>query len=323
MLSPFLSFTKVIYEGDMVLTYLIRRLLLTIPIVLGVIFIVALSLELIPGDPVALMLGEFASPELIAETKASLDLDKPLWQRYVLYVADLAQGDLGRSIKDNRRVVDAIGETLPATLQLAGAAIAIAVLLGVPLGVASAARPNSVLDNLVRVLSLAGLSMPVFWTGLVFIVVFSVELGWFPVAGRGTWRHVVLPATTLALPSVAILARMTRSSLLDVLQEDYVRTARAKGIGERLILYKHGLRSALIPVVTALGLQLGQMLGGAVLTETVFAWPGLGRLTVFAIFNRDFILVQGVVLVLALIYVFVNLLVDVSYGLIDPRVSYQ
>jgi peptide/nickel transport system permease protein/oligopeptide transport system permease protein len=165
--------------------------------------------------------------------------------------------------------------------------------------------------------------MPVFWTGLVFIVFFSVQLGWFPVAGRGTWRHYVLPAVTLALPSIAILARMTRASLLEVLQEDYVRTARSKGLTRGSILYKHALRNALIPVVTALGLQLGQMLGGAVLTETVFSWPGLGRLTVFAIFNRDFVLVQGVVLVLATVYVTVNLLVDLSYGLFDPRVSYS
>ncbi|MEM6431227.1 MAG: ABC transporter permease [Deinococcota bacterium] len=305
------------------LVYLIKRLLLTIPITLGVILIVSLSFELIPGDPVALMLGEFASAELIAETRTALGLDQPFWRRYVAYIGDLVQGDLGRSIKDNRQVNEVIGETLPATLQLAGAALVIAVGVGIPLGVASAARPNSILDGLVRILSLAGLSMPVFWTGLVFIVVFSVQLGWFPVAGRDTWRHLVLPATTLALPSVAILARLTRSSLLDVLQEDYVRTAKAKGISSRTVLYKHALRSALIPVVTALGLQLGQMLGGAVLTETVFAWPGLGRLTVFAIFNRDFVLVQGIVLILALIYVLVNLLVDLSYGLIDPRVSYQ
>jgi peptide/nickel transport system permease protein/oligopeptide transport system permease protein len=165
--------------------------------------------------------------------------------------------------------------------------------------------------------------MPVFWTGLVFIVFFSVTLGWFPVAGRGTLRHLVLPSVTLALPSIAILARMTRASLLEVLQEDYVRTARSKGLSPRSMLYKHALRNALIPVVTALGLQLGQMLGGAVLTETVFSWPGLGRLTVFAIFNRDFVLVQGVVLVLATVYVTVNLLVDLSYGLFDPRVSYS
>ena len=207
--------------------------------------------------------------------------------RYVTYLGNLAQGDLGRSLNDRRLVTEIIGEALPVTLQLTGAALLIAVLLGIPLGVLSAAKPNSILDNIVRVVSLAGLSMPVFWTGLVFIVFFSVQLGWFPVSGRGSWRHVVLPAVTLALPSVAILARMTRASVLEVLQEDFVRTARSKGLHTRKVLFKHTLRNALIPVTTALGLILGQMLGGAVLTETVFAWPGIGRLTVFAIFNRD------------------------------------
>ena len=303
--------------------YFLRRLLLTIPIVLGVILIVTLSFELIPGDPVALMLGEFATPEAVAELRTSLGLDRSLPIRYLSYIGDLLQGDLGRSIKDRRQVSEIIGETLPATLELAAAAILIAVAVGIPLGVISAARPNSLIDNLVRVISLAGLSMPVFWTGLVLIVIFSVNLGWFPVAGRDSWRHIILPAFTLALPSVAILARMTRSSVMEILGEDYVRTARSKGLHERKVLYQHTLRNALIPVVTALGLQLGQMLGGAVLTETVFAWPGLGRLTVFAIFNRDFVLVQGIVLILALVYVLVNLLVDLSYGLFDPRVSYQ
>jgi len=304
------------------LTYAIRRILLAIPILLGVVLVVVLSMELIPGDPVALMLGQFATPEAIASTRAELGLDRPLAVRYVEYVLDVVRGDLGMSIKDRRPVATMIGETLPATAQLAGAAVLLSVLVGVPLGVVSAARPGGVTDNLVRVVSLAGLSMPVFWTGLVFIVFFSVTLGWFPVAGRGTLRHLVLPSVTLALPSIAILARMTRASLLEVLQEDYVRTARSKGLSRRSLLYKHALRNALIPVVTALGLQLGQMLGGAVLTETVFSWPGLGRLTVFAIFNRDFVLVQGVVLVLATVYVSVNLLVDLSYGLFDPRVSY-
>lgn len=304
------------------LTYVIRRILLAVPILLGVVAVVLLSMELVPGDPVALMLGEFATPESIASTRADLGLDRPILIRYVEYVADVVRGDLGMSIKDGRPVATMIGETLPATAQLAGVAVLLAVFVGVPLGVASAARPHGIVDNLVRVLSLAGLSMPVFWTGLVFIVFFSVQLNWFPVAGRGTWRHYVLPAVTLALPSIAILARMTRASLLEVLQEDYVRTARSKGLTRGSILYKHALRNALIPVVTALGLQLGQMLGGAVLTETVFSWPGLGRLTVFAIFNRDFVLVQGVVLVLATVYVTVNLLVDLSYGLFDPRVSY-
>lgn len=302
--------------------YITQRLLLAIPIMLGVVFIVMVSLEFIPGDPVRLMLGQFATEEMVESLNKTLGLDQPLPVRYVTYLGNLTRGDLGRSLKDRRPVTEIIGEALPITLQLTGAALLIAILLGIPLGVLSAARPNSVLDNVVRVLSLAGLSMPVFWTGLVFIVFFSVQLGWFPVSGRGSWRHVVLPAVTLALPSVAILARMTRASVLEVLQEDFVRTAKSKGLHTRRVLFKHTLRNALIPVVTALGLILGQMLGGAVLTETVFSWPGIGRLTVFAIFNRDLVLVQGIVLVLALTYVLVNLLVDLSYTLIDPRVTY-
>jgi peptide/nickel transport system permease protein len=288
-----------------------------------VVFIVMVSLDFIPGDPVRLMLGEFATPEMVSGLRTRLGLDDPLPIRYVNYLGDLLQGNMGRSIRDQRPVTTIIAEAYPVTLQLGLAALVITVLFGIPLGVLSAARPNSLLDNLVRIFSLAGLSMPVFWTGLVFIVIFSVNLRWFPVSGMGTWRHMVLPAVTLALPSIAILARLTRSSILEVLGEDFVRTARSKGVSDRSILFKHTLRNALIPVITALGLILGQMLGGAVLTETVFSWPGLGRLTVFAIFNRDYVLVQGVVLVLAAVYVLINLLVDLSYGLIDARVTYQ
>lgn len=290
---------------------------------LGVVFIVMVSLEFLPGDPVRLMLGDLATEEIVADLRDQLGLNDPLPIRYVNYVADLLRGDMGRSIRDQRPVTEIIGEALPVTLQLGVTALLLSIVVGIPLGVIAAARPNSLLDNLIRVLSLAGLSMPVFWTGLIFIVFFSVRLGWFPVSGMGTWRHVVLPAVTLALPSVAILARLTRSTLLEVLREDYVRTARSKGVGWQSVLFKHGLRNALIPVITALGLILGQMLGGAVLTETVFSWPGLGRLTVFAISSRDFVLVQGVVLVLALGYVLANLLVDLSYVLIDPRVTFE
>lgn len=305
------------------LTYLLRRILITVPLALGVVFLVIVSFDLIPGDPAALMLGEFATAEAIADLRTSLGLDRPLLVRYVDYVGELLQGDLGNSIKDRRPIVEILQETFPFTARLALAAIVVSILLGIPLGILAAARPGSWVDNLIRVVSLAGLSMPVFWTGLVFIVIFSVTLRWFPVSGSGTLRHLVLPAITLALPSVAVLARMTRSAVLEVMGEDFVRTARAKGVSEGAVLFKHSLRNALIPVVTVLGLQLGQMLGGAVLTETVFAWPGVGRLTVFAIFNRDYVLMQGLVLVLALVYLLVNLLVDLSYGLIDPRVTYS
>jgi peptide/nickel transport system permease protein len=305
-----------------VFAYLIRRILFTIPLALGVVLVVTVSFDLIPGDPAALILGEFATPQAIAELRTSLGLDRPLAVRYVNYVGDILTGDLGTSIRDRRPVTVILAETFPFTLTLSLAAIALVLVVGIPLGLLAASRPGSWIDNLIRVASLAGLSMPVFWTGIIFMVAFSVNLRWFPVSGSGTWRHLVLPAVTLALPSIAVIARMTRSTVLEVLREDYVRTARAKGVGDASLLYKHTLRNALIPVITVMGLQMGQMLGGAVLTETVFAWPGIGRLTVTAIFNRDFVLMQGLVLVLALVYVFVNLLVDLSYGLIDPRVRY-
>jgi peptide/nickel transport system permease protein/oligopeptide transport system permease protein len=305
------------------LNYFLRRVLFTVPLLLGVVFIVIVSFDLIPGDPAALILGEFATPQAIAELRSNLGLDQPLLVRYVSYIGDLLRFDLGQSVKDNRPVATILGETFPFTLLLALAAILVSIVIGIPLGIIAAARPGSWIDNVIRVASLAGLSMPVFWTGLVFIVLFSVNLRWFPVSGAGTWKHLVLPAVTLALPSIAVLARMTRSSVLEVLRDDYIRTARAKGVAQRSILFKHTLRNALVPVITVLGLQLGQMLGGAVLTETVFAWPGMGRLTIFAIFNRDFVLMQGLVLVLAFLYVFVNLLVDLSYGLVDPRVTYS
>lgn len=304
------------------LAYLIRRILITIPLLLGVIFVVTVSFDFIPGDPAQLILGEFATAEAVAELRASLGLDRSLPVRYVNTVADVARGDLGLSINDRRPVATILGETFPFTARLAGAAIVLVLLVGIPLGVASAVRPGSTLDNVIRVASLVGLSMPVFWTGLVFMVVFSVNLRWLPVSGTGTWQHLVLPAVTLALPSIAVIARMTRSTILEVAREDFIRTARAKGVPERTLLFKHMLRNAMIPVVTVLGLQLGQMLGGAVLTETVFAWPGVGRLTVFAINNRDYVLMQGLVIVLASVYVGVNLLVDLSYGFFDPRVRY-
>src|ERR671923_693165 len=305
------------------LTFIVRRLLLAVPVLLGVVFVVMLTIDLLPGDAVTLMLGEHATKEAVARLREHLGLDKPFAVRYVDYVGRVARGDLGRSIQQNRPVAAELADAWPATLQLTLAALVIATVAGIAAGVASAVWPNSLFDVLARLGSLFGLSMPIFWTGLVLIVVFSLWLPWLPVGGVGSPAHLVLPAVTLALPSVAMIARMTRSAVLDVLREGFVRTARAKGVGERWIVLKHALRNAFIPIVTLLGLQSGQLMGGAVLTETVFAWPGLGRLMVKAIFARDYILLQGAVLVFALAFIVINLIVDVSYGVLDPRISRQ
>ena len=305
------------------LIFVLRRLLLTLPVLLGVLFVVMLTMDLIPGDPVQLMLGDAASKENVARFREHLGLDRPLVVRYVRYIGHVMTGDLGRSIQQNRPVVDELGDAWPATLQLTVAALLLAAVVGVATGIVSAIWPNSLFDALSRLSSLFGLSMPVFWTGLVLIVVFAFWLPLLPVGGVGSPSHLVLPAVTLALPSIAMIARMTRSSVLEVLREDYVRTARAKGVGERLVVAKHALRNAAIPILTLVGLQAGQLMGGAVLTETVFAWPGLGRLMVKAIFARDYILLQGAVLIFAMAFVVINLIVDVSYGMLDPRVSRQ
>jgi ABC-type dipeptide/oligopeptide/nickel transport system permease component len=299
--------------------YIVTRLVVIIPVLLGVVFVVMLTLDLIPGDPVALMLGENARPEEIATLRANLGLDDPLIVRYVRYLGDVLRGDLGRSILTNRPVADEIADVFPKTMQLALASMALAMMLGIATGLFSAMRPGGVGDAMMRLFALIGLSMPVFWLGLVLIYVFAYYLRLLPVGGTGSWQHLILPAVTLALPSMAIISRMTRSTMLEIRREDYVRTAQAKGLAGSAVIGRHIFRNALIPIVTVIGLQFGQLLGGAVLTETVFAWPGLGRLTVAAIFARDYILLQGCVLVFALSFVLINTVVDISYGFIDPR----
>jgi ABC-type dipeptide/oligopeptide/nickel transport system permease component len=295
------------------------RLLSTIPVLLGIVLVTMLTLDLIPGDPVAMMLGENARPEEVAALREQLGLDRPLFVRYGYYLLDIIQGDLGRSILSNRPVWSEIAAVLPRTLQLAVVAMVVAVILGIGTGILSAMRPGGLLDVAMRLLALVGLSMPVFWLGLVLIYIFAYYFRLFPVGGAGSWRHLVLPALALAAPSIAIFSRMTRSSMLEVLREDYIRTAWAKGLGHRLVVVRHTLRNALIPIVTVVGLQFGQLMGGAVLTETVFAWPGLGRLIVQAIFARDYVLLQGGVLAFALSFVLINAFVDISYAYIDPR----
>ena len=305
------------------IVYTIRRIMYLVPVLLGVVFLISVSLEFIPGDPAALILGQFATPEAVSAMREDLHLNQPFFVRYLYYIRGLLRADLGRSFTLRREVSAEIAEALPATLELTGVSMMIVLLVSIPLGTVTAAKPNSTLDNVVRVLSLGGLSMPVFWTGILLMLLFGLHLRWFPVCGYGGIRYLVLPAVTLAAPSVGMMTRIVRSSIMEVLHEDYINTARAKGLTESLVLYKHALRNGLIPVITLLGTQLGQMLGGAVLTESVFAWPGLGRLTIYAIFSRDFILIQGVVLVFALLYAITNLLVDISYTIVNPAIVYD
>jgi peptide/nickel transport system permease protein len=303
------------------LIYILKRLLASVLVILAMVFIVTLVLDIIPGDPVTLMLGDTATPEMIVKLRQQLGLDKPLLVRYAEYLLNLLHGDMGHSIREMAPVSQLIGVAWPRTLELTAVAMILTLLVGLPLGVVSGANPGSLLDHVSRVSSLLGLCMPVFWTGLLLMFIFSLHLGWFPVGGAGTWKHLVLPAVTMAAYTVATLARMTRSSLMEVMGEDYIRTARAKGLANHAVVLFHALRNALIPIVTVFGMQVGQLMGGAILTETVFAWPGLGRLMVGAILDRDYPLLQGTILVFASAYIFINLLVDLSYGVIDPQVS--
>lgn len=290
-------------------------------VILAMIFLVMLILDIVPGDPAALMLGENATQEMVEELRHQLGLDKPLLVRYVDYLWKLLHGNLGRSVREMAPVSQLIGDTWPATLQLTVAAMFLTFVVGVPLGLVSGAKPGSWLDHGSRLMSLLGLCMPVFWIGLILMFFFSLQLGWFPVGGIGSLRHLILPAVTLSAYTVATLARMTRSSLMEVMGEDYIRTARAKGLNYLRVVWGHAFRNALIPIITVFGMQVGQLMGGAILTETVFAWPGLGRLMVGAILDRDYPLLQGTILVFAGSYILINFLVDLSYGFIDPQVS--
>lgn len=304
------------------LQYIVKRILLIIPIMLGVSVIVFGIMHLTPGDPALLMLGETAPQEQVDAIRQRLGLNEPIYVQYGIWLGRVLQLDLGRSIRSNRPVLNEISARLPATLELAVVATLLAILIGVPLGVLSATRPNSLLDNVATVSALGGLAMPVFWQGLMMILIFSVWLGWFPSSGRlGGWAYYVLPAVTLGTSAIAAITRMTRSTMLETKTQDYIRTARSKGVFERNVIYRHALRNALIPVVTVIGLQFGNLLSGAVITETIFAWPGIGRLAVDAIRAKDFPVVQGVVLVFAITYALVNLFVDVVYVYLDPRLK--
>jgi peptide/nickel transport system permease protein len=307
------------------LRYALGRLVGTVPVLFGVTLLVFLMAWVTPGDPVVAMLGEASqgiSQQGLDDLRRELGLDRPLPVQYVAYVGGLLRGDLGRSVRSRRPVLAEIRDRLPATIELALAALTIAVALGVTLGVVAAVRKRTWVDGLAIAVALVGVSVPVFWSGFVLMIVFALDLGWLPASGRGTWRHLVLPAVTVGVSSAAFIARITRGAVLEALAQDYVRTAHAKGVAPRRVVMRHALRNALLPIVTVVGLQLGGLLGGAVLTETVFAWPGVGRLLVDAIVARDLPLVQGSVLVVSLLFILVNLSVDLSYAAINPRVRY-
>ena len=300
--------------------YLVRRLLLTIPVLLGVATLVFSLIHFIPGDPAQAMLGEGAAPEDVAQLRERLGLDRPLLVQYGSFLGGLARGDLGVSLRNDQPVLQQIVERMPATVELAFASMAVAVLIALPLGIIAAVWRGTVIDYGAMTLSLVGISIPNFWLGPLLAIVFAVELGWLPVGGRGTLAHLVLPAVTLGAALAAILARMTRASLLEELREPYVLAARAKGVSRTRAILHHAFRNSLIPIVTILGLQFGVVLTGAVITETIFAWPGIGRLLIQSISFRDYPTVQGCVLLIAVTYVGVNLITDLTYGFLDPRI---
>lgn len=307
------------------LGYALGRLAGTVPVLFGVTLLVFAMAWVTPGDPVIALLGESAqgiSQTARDELRRELGLDRPWPVQYLGYVGGLVRGDFGTSIRSRRPVLREVADRLPATAELALAALAIAVAVGVTLGVLAAVYQRTWIDGLAIAVALVGVSVPVFWSGFVLMLVFALDLGWLPASGRGTWRHLVLPAVTVGVSSAAFIARITRGAVLETLAQDYVRTAHAKGVARGRVIVRHALRNALLPIVTVVGLQLGGLLGGAVLTETVFAWPGVGRMLVDAIVARDLPLVQGAVLVVSLLFILVNLAVDLSYAAINPRVRY-
>jgi len=331
--------------------YIIKRLLQIIPVILGVTLIAFALIHLAPGDPVRTMLGQHATQLEIDEIRAKYGLDQPLYVQYFIWLGDVLKGDLGRSILSHEQVTTEIASRFPNTIELAIAAMIFAIVIGVVAGIISATKQYSVADYSVMGIALFGISMPVFWLGIMLMMIFGVFLGWLPIGGRidlllpfqritgfmvfdsiitlngaaliSVLQHLLLPAIALGTIPMAIIARTTRSSMLEVLRQDFIRTERAKGLSERKVIYKHAIRNAMVPVVTVIGLNFGLLLSGAILTETVFSWPGVGRLVVDAVYARDYPLVIGCILVFALVFVIVNLITDILYTYIDPRIHYD
>ena len=305
------------------IAYIVRRLLLLGPVLLGVSLASFGLLQLVPGDPAIILAGQEATQEVLAQIRHEHGLDQPRAVQYLVYLSNALRGNLGISIQSRQPVSTLIAERFPFTLRLAFLAILVSAVLGVVAGVIAATHRNSPVDLAALLASLAGISMPIFWLGLLAMLLFSVRLQWLPAGGSGTLAHLVLPAVVLGASSSAVIARMTRASMLEVLRQDYTRTARAKGVGERSVIYRHALKNAMIPILTVFGLEFGYNLGGAVLTETVFSLPGIGRLVVEGIFARDYPVVQGTMLVVATTFVLVNLLTDIAYAFVDPRIRYD
>jgi peptide/nickel transport system permease protein len=307
--------------GGIMLKYILRRLLMMIPVMLGVIFLVFFIISLTPGDVAAMILGDGATPEAIVELREEMGLDDPIIVQYANYMKDLLTGDMGTSYSTNKLVSSEIGQRFPNTFKLTVTAIILAVMISIPIGVVSATRQYSIFDNVGMILALVGISMPSFWTGLILIIAFALKLGWFPSGGMEGIRSLILPAFTLAVASTASITRTTRSSMLEVIRQDYINTAKAKGVSRSIVVRKHALKNALIPAITVIGLEFGVLLGGAVLTETVFAWPGIGRLMVESILRKDTPMVLGCVIAFALSFSIVNLIIDILYAYIDPRIK--
>ena len=307
------------------LAYIIRRLFQTIPIILGVVLIVFILTTVVPGDPARLMMGQRGDPETIKRIRQEMGLDDPLHIQLVNFYKDVFTFDLGRSYRNNQTVVKSIKERLPVTGTLAIGGMLIAVIFGVSLGIYSATHQYTMGDYFSMVFALLGMSSPVFFVGLLMVLLFCNTLGWIPGTGLGDgqWIYYVLPVVTLGVRPMALITRLTRSTMLEVIHQDYVTTARAKGLKERIVVYKHALKNALIPVVTIIGLQTAMLLSGVMLTETIYALPGLGRLAIQAVVNRDFPIIRGIVLFMAMVFVVANLLVDLSYGFFDPRIRYE
>jgi peptide/nickel transport system permease protein len=310
------------------LAFVIQRIVQAVPVVLLSTVAVFLLMRLVPGDPAQVLAGPDATPESIAAIRQEMGLDQPLPVQYVLWLTHVAQGDLGKSVLSKLPVATVMAQRIPATLELAVAAMILTLVIALPTGVIAAVKTDSPIDWLITSVNGVAIAVPGFWLGILGIIVFALALGWLPPGGRGDWardpvqelKFLILPATTLAIGSAASLSRLVKSSMLEVLYDDYVRTARAKCLGEFMVVLRHGLRNALVPVVTVLGLQFGRLLSGAVITESVFAWPGVGRMTLDAIGNRDYLVVQAALLALVLIYILVNLITDLLYGVIDPRI---